>query len=106
MRANLAKTRASAARKDTLLNLEVEEFVVVARVNKRDELNKLVSTWTGPWREVSVGSRQHVYGVEDIVTGERKEVQYVHVARTRPQADESLAVTVEELEVFTTLENQ
>lgn len=42
-------------------------------------------------------------GVEDIVTGERKEI---HFARIIPNADEPLAVTAELLGVLETLKNQ
>lgn len=60
----------------------------------------IVNTWTGPWRVVSVADRQYVVGVEDIATGEHKEV---YVAWMSPYADEWLAVTAELLEVLTTL---
>lgn len=62
-----------------------------------------MSTWTEPWRVVSVADSQHVYGAEDIATGERKEV---HLARMSSYADELLAVTAELLGVFTTLKKQ
>lgn len=62
---------------------------MVAWANTRGYLNKLVSTWTGPSRVVSAAGSQQVYGVEDIDTGERKEV---HIARMSPRTDESLVV--------------
>ncbi|CAM9582962.1 unnamed protein product, partial [Ascophyllum nodosum] len=63
---------------------EVGDYVLVARVRKPGR------TWTGPWRIVSGGS-EHVRVVEDIVTGETKEV---HVVRMRPYADSSLIADV------------
>ena len=53
-------------------------------------------TWTGPWRVVST-EQQHVYGVQNIVSGE---VRAVHVARLRFYADAALAITAELKEVF------
>lgn len=94
----------SSASKGTLSSFGVEEYVViVGRANKRGELNNLVNTWTGPWWVVSPVGSQHMYGVEDIVSGQRKEV---HAAWTSPPADESLAAMVELLLfVFTALNN-
>ena len=51
---------------------------------------------TGPWRVVPGGS-EHVRVVEDIVTGETKEL---HVVRMRPYADLSLVVGAEVRKVF------
>lgn len=48
------------------------------------------------------GVRPFTYGVEDIITGKRKELG---VARVGPYADEPLASTAELREVFTTLKN-
>ena len=75
---------------------EVGDYVLVARVRKPGRVPKLVQTWTGPWRVVPGGS-EHVRVVEDIVTGETKEV---HVVRMRPDADSSLVVGAEVREVF------
>lgn len=86
----------------TLPSFGVGEYMMVARVNKRSKLNRYVSTWTSPWPVVSATGGQHVYGVENIVTGERKEVQ---VARMSLYVDYSLAVTAELLEVFATLKH-
>lgn len=36
----------------------VDNCVMVAMARKRGELPKLVPTWTGPWRVVSVGGQQ------------------------------------------------
>ena len=63
-------------------------YVLVARVCKLGSAPKLVTTWTGPWREVSGGSL-HVYNVQDIMTGETKDV---HIVRMRAYEDSSLAV--------------
>ena len=65
-------------------------------MRKPGRVPKLVQTWTGPWRVVPGGS-EHVRVVEDIVTGETKEV---HVVRIRPYADSSLVVGAEVREVF------
>lgn len=59
---------------------------MVERVNKRGQMNELVSKWTRPWRVVTAAGSQHVCGVEDTNRGKYKQV---HVARN-----------------FTTLKNQ
>lgn len=51
-RANRVRMRESAS-KGTPPNFGVGKYVAVLRVNKRGEVNKLVSIWTGPWRVVS-----------------------------------------------------
>ena len=81
---------------------EVGDYVLVARVRKPGRVPNLVQTWTGPWRVVSGGS-EHVRVVEDIVTGETKEVQ---VMRMRPYADSSLVVGAEVREVFEMTKHQ
>ena len=53
-------------------------------------------TWTGPWCVV-VFERPHVYGVQNIVSGE---VRDVHVARMRFYADAALAIIAELKEVL------
>ena len=53
-------------------------------------------TGTGPWR-VLVAPRSHVYGVQNIASGE---VRDVHVARMRFSADAALEITAELKEVF------
>lgn len=75
---------------------------MVARVQKRGELLKLASMWTGLWRVVSANG-QHAHGTEDfIVTGQLKDE---HVARMTPCADSSLAVTTDLKERLSTLLN-
>ena len=54
----------------------VGDYVLVARVRKPGRVPKLVQTWTGPWRVVPGGS-EHPRVVEDVVTGETKEVHVV-----------------------------
>ncbi|CAN0328324.1 unnamed protein product, partial [Ascophyllum nodosum] len=81
---------------------EVGDYVLVARVKNPGRVPKLVQTWTGPWRIVSGGS-EHVRVVEDVVTGETKEV---HVVRMRPYADSSLVVGTEVREVFEMTKHQ
>ncbi|CAM9475825.1 unnamed protein product [Ascophyllum nodosum] len=83
-------------------NFEVGDYVLVARVRKVGSAPKLVTTWTGPWRVVSGGS-PHVYNVQDIVTGETKEV---HVVRMRAYADSSLAVGAEVQGLFEMTKHQ
>ena len=70
---------------------EVGDYVLVTRVRKPGRVPKLGQTWTGPWR-VLPGRSEHVRVVEDIVTGETKEVR---VVRMRPYADSSLVVGAE-----------
>ena len=68
----------------------------LARVRKLGSAPKLVPTWTGPWRVLQGGST-HVYVVEDIVTGETKEV---HVVRMRAYAGSSLVIGAEVKDIF------
>ncbi|CAN0217617.1 unnamed protein product [Ascophyllum nodosum] len=81
---------------------EVVDYVFVARVRKLGRVPKLLQTWTGPCRVVPGGS-EHVCVVEDIVTGETKEV---HMVRMRPYADSSLVVGAEVRQVFETTKHQ
>ena len=81
---------------------EVGDYVLVARVRKPGRVPKLVQTWTGPWRVVS-GESEHVRVLEDIVTGETKEV---HVVRMPPYADSSLVVGAEVREVLEMIKHQ
>ena len=57
----------------------VGDDVMVARVRRPGSTLKLVSTWTGPWRTV-MADKMYAYGVQNIVTGEVKDV---HVVRLR-----------------------
>ena len=68
----------------------------MVRVRKPGRVPKLVLTWTGPWRVVPGGS-QHVRVIEDVVTGEAKEV---YVVQMRPYADSSLVVGAEVRKAF------
>ena len=104
----LERVRAARGRKrvaastGSMPNFEVGDYVLVARVRKLGSAPKLVTTWTGPWRVVSGGS-PHVYNVQDIVTGETKEV---HVVRMRAYADSSLAVGAEVKGLFEMTKHQ
>ena len=91
-----------AASAGSMPNSEVEDYVLVARVRKLGSAPKLVTTWTGPWRVV-LGGSPHVYNVQDIVTGETKEV---HVVRMRAYADSSLAVGAEVQGLFEMTKHQ
>ena len=71
-------------------------YVLVARVRRNGSTPKLRMTWTGPWRVV-IAPRPHVYGVQNIVSGE---VRDVHVARMRFYADAVLDITAEFKEDF------
>ena len=55
---------------------------MVARVRWQGSIPKLVSTWTGPWRILTV-NKLHVYGVQNIVTDEIKDVHVVHLGSMR-----------------------
>ena len=70
--------------------------MLVARVWKLGSAPKMVPTWTGPWRVLQGGST-HVYVVEDIVTGQTKEV---HVVRMRAYVESSLVVGAQVNGVF------
>ena len=95
VQANRGRQRA-AATKGTLPNFAVGDYVLVARVRRSGSTPKLLMTWTGPWRVV-VAEHPHVYGVQNIVSGE---VRDVHVARLRFYADSALAITAEVKDVF------
>ena len=71
-------------------------------MRKPGRVPKLVQTWIGPWRVVPGGS-EYVRVVEDIVTGETKEV---HVVRMRPYTDSSLVVGAEFRKVFERTKHQ
>ena len=100
-RKNRARMRGNES-KEGLPDFEVENYVLVARVRQPGITPKIVKTWTGPWRVVSK-TGQHVYGVEDIVTGRSREV---HIERMRPHANASLNVTAELKEVFNNLKSR
>ena len=85
-----------AASRGQLPNFAVGDYVMVARVRRPGSTPKLVSTWTDPWRIVTV-DEVHVYGVQNIVTGEVKDV---HMVRLRFYADKDLKMTVALKEVF------
>ena len=93
--ANRGKQRVAVSR-GNLSNFAVGEYVVVARVLRSGSTTKFIMTWTGPWRVV-VAQRPHVYGVQDIVS---EEVRDIHVARMRLYAAAALAITAELKEVF------
>ena len=76
-----------AASAGIMPNFEVGDYVLM-RVRKLGSAPKLVTTWTEPWLVVSSWS-PHVYNVQDIVTGETKEI---HVVRMRAYVDSYLAV--------------
>lgn len=86
----------ASERKGSLPNFQVGDYVMVASVRKPGVLPKLVSTWTGPWRVPSRTGGKHGNGVEDIVTGQRKDV---NVARMIPYVDQSLDINTELQEV-------
>ena len=76
--------------------------LLVAWVCKPGSASQLVSTWTESWRVVWDGS-SHVYNVQDIVTGETKEV---HVLRMRVYVDSSFAVGAEVQGLFERTKHQ
>ena len=90
------------ARAGSMPNFEVGDYVLVARFRELGSAPKLVTTRTGLWRVVSSGS-PHVYNVQDIVTGETKEV---HVVRMRAYAHSSLAVGAEVQGLFEMTKHQ
>ena len=97
VQANRDKQREGASR-GNMPNFAIGEYVLVdlvARLWRCGSTPKLLMTWTGPWRVV-VAQRPHVYGVQNIVSGE---VRDVHVARMCFYADAALAITTA-LKVF------
>ena len=90
VQANRGKQRVATSR-GSLTNFCVGDYVLVARVRRSCSTPKLLMTWTGPWR-VLVAQRSHVYGVQNIVSGE---VRDVHVARMRFYPDAALEITAE-----------
>ena len=69
---------------------------MVVSVRRPGSTSKLVSTWAGPFRIVTV-DEMNVYGVQNIVTGEVKDV---HVVRLRFYVDKYMDMTVALNEVF------
>ncbi|CAM9914211.1 unnamed protein product [Ectocarpus sp. 13 AM-2016] len=72
------------------------DYVLMAGVRRRGFTPKILITWRGPWRVVAA-ERPQVYGVQNIVSGE---VRNVHVARLRFDADAALEITAELKETF------
>ena len=68
VQANRGKQRAAASR-GSVPNFAVGEYVLVARVRRSGSTPKLLMAWTGSWRMV-VAQPPHVYGVQNIVSGE------------------------------------
>ena len=91
-----------AASAGSMPSFEVGDYVLVARVPKLGSAPKLVTTWSGPWRVIT-GRPPHVYNVQNIVTGESKEV---HAMRVRAYADSSLAIDAEVLGVIGVTKHQ
>lgn len=76
-----------------LLNFAVGNYVLVTRGRRQASKPKLMSTWTGTWRVVN-GDKQHIYGIQNIVSGEIKEVHMGYCA------DDTLELTSELKEAF------
>ena len=91
-----------AASAGSMPNFEVGVNVLVARVRNLGSAPKLVTPWSGPWRVIT-GGPPHVYNVQNIVTGESKEV---HVVRVRAYADSSSAVDAEVQGLFEMTKHQ
>ena len=85
-----------AASRGQLPNFAMGDYVMVARVWRPGSTPKLVSTGTGTWRIVKA-DKMHVYGVQNIVTGEAKDV---HMVRLRFYAAKYLKMTAALKEVF------
>ena len=62
-----------AASKGQLPSFAMGDYVMVASVRRPGSTLKLVSTWSRPWRVV-MADKVYVYGVQDIVTDEAKDV--------------------------------
>ena len=69
---------------------------MVAKVRRPGSTPKLVSPWTGPY-QIVMADKVHVYGDQNIVTGE---VKNMHVARLRFYADKELEMTAAVKEVL------
>ena len=95
VQADHGKQRATKSR-GNLPIFFVGNYVSVARVRHSGSAPELLVTWTGPWRVV-VAQRLHVYGVQNIVSGE---IRDVHVDRMRSYADVALRITAELTEFF------
>ena len=85
-----------AASRGKLPNFAMGDYVMVKRVRRPDSTPKFVSTWTGPWQIVTA-KKVHVYGVQNDVIGEVKDV---HVVRLRFYVDKNLEMMVALKEVF------
>ena len=75
---NLVRQRKPAS-KVQLPNFAVGDYVMGARVRRSGSTPKVVSTWRSPWRTVTA-DKVHVYGVQNIVTGEVKDVHVVYAS--------------------------
>ena len=89
----LAKVQAKRDRRRTAAsmgaqpNFDMGDYALVARVRR---------SGSTPWRVVSA-KQPHVYGVQNIVSGD---VRDVHLARMRFYADRELSITAEVKDVF------
>ena len=79
-----------------LPNFAVGDYVMMGRVRWSGSTPKLVSTSIGPWRIVKA-VKVHVHDVQNIVTGEVKDV---HVVRLWFYVDKDLETTAALKEVF------
>ena len=90
------------ASRGELPQFTVGDYVLVARVRKQGRNQKLMNTWTGPWR-VTNDDKEHVYTVANIITGETREV---HVTRMQFYADSDLKITQAVKDVFQHVDQQ
>ena len=95
MKGNRERQRQAASR-GQLPNFAMGDYVMVARARRPGSTPKLVSTWTGPWRNVTA-DKVHVYGIQNILMDEVKDV---HVIRLRFYPDKDLEMTATLKEVF------
>ena len=67
----------------------VGDYVMGARVRWLGSTQKTMSTWTASWKIVTA-DKVHVYGVQNVIMGEVKDV---HMVRLRCYADKDLEIT-------------
>ena len=84
-----------AANRGKLPNFAVGDYVMLARVRRSGSGMKWVSVWTGP-RRIVTADKVHVYGAENKVTGEVKDV---HMVCLRFYADKDMERTAISKEV-------
>ncbi|KAJ0391023.1 hypothetical protein P43SY_011405 [Pythium insidiosum] len=79
-----------AAKRASLCNFDVGDYVLWSRVDERLPSRKLLATWLGPFRVVE--TRSHSFIIEHLLSGDKYEV---HGSRLKYYHDGSINITEE-----------